>query len=81
MKAVFLLFSFSNKPSVFGQTSTASDCVDAVNICTNATFAIDPNGEGAVLVDGNNVSNPTTNLDREILVSFGRRTEQYMDGD
>ena len=63
MKAVFpFIFLFLISQSVFGQTSTASDCVDAVNICTNATFAIDPNGEGAVLeLDGNNVSNPTTN--------------------
>jgi len=27
---------------------TASDCSDAVNICTNANFQIDPNGIGAV---------------------------------
>lgn len=26
----------------------ASDCVDAVNVCTNISFAIDPNGYGAV---------------------------------
>ncbi|MCB0791996.1 MAG: hypothetical protein H6595_00085 [Flavobacteriales bacterium] len=27
---------------------TASDCPDAVNICTNYNFQIDPNGEGAI---------------------------------
>ena len=31
---------------MYGQTSMASDCVDAVNICTNATFAIDLRGAG-----------------------------------
>ncbi|MGB1647363.1 MAG: hypothetical protein ACPG9I_08720, partial [Crocinitomicaceae bacterium] len=63
MKAVGLfIFLFLITQNIFGQTSTASDCVDAVNICTNATFAIDPSGAGSVLeLDGNNVSNPTTN--------------------
>lgn len=56
---LFLLFFSQNS---YGQISTASDCVDAVNICTNATFAIDPSGSGAIQeLAGNGVSNPTTN--------------------
>jgi gliding motility-associated-like protein len=52
---VFSQFSLS-------QTNTASDCVDAVNICTNATFSINPSGAGSVLeLAGNGISNPTTN--------------------
>lgn len=42
---------------------TAPDCNTAVNICSNASFAIDPNGPGAVtdFTTSHNVSNPTTN--------------------
>ncbi|MDG2152526.1 MAG: hypothetical protein P8K10_01170, partial [Crocinitomicaceae bacterium] len=63
MKVVgLIIFLFLFSENIFGQASTASDCQDAVNICTNATFAIDPSGSGAILeLDGNNVSNPTTN--------------------
>jgi hypothetical protein len=31
-----------------GSAVTASDCTSAVNICSNATFQIDPNGYGAI---------------------------------
>jgi gliding motility-associated-like protein len=42
---------------------TAPDCNTAVNICSNASFAIDPNGPGAVndFTTSHNISNPSTN--------------------
>jgi len=42
---------------------TAPDCNTAVNICSNANFAIDPNGPGAVidLTTSHFISNPSTN--------------------
>lgn len=41
---------------------TAADCSNAVNICQNANFAIDPNGPGAVAdFQSGTVSNPSTN--------------------
>jgi gliding motility-associated-like protein len=41
---------------------TAGDCNIAVNICTNASFTISPNGLGAIdELIGNNISNPQTN--------------------
>lgn len=42
---------------------TAPDCSTAVNICSNASFAIDPNGPGAVndFTSSHGVSNPLTN--------------------
>ena len=41
---------------------TAADCSNAVNICQNASFAIDPNGSGAVQeLLGNTLSNPSIN--------------------
>ncbi|MBM3185332.1 MAG: hypothetical protein FJZ67_03455, partial [Bacteroidetes bacterium] len=44
----------------FGQV-TAADCSNAVNICQNANFAIDPNGPGAVAdFQSGTVSNPST---------------------
>ena len=56
--SLFLLAS----PPVSGQFTTASDCVDAVNICTDATFAIDPSGSGAIdELFFSVVSNPSTN--------------------
>ena len=62
MKLVGLfLFLFVYSQNAFGQASTASDCSDAVNICTNATFAIDPSGSGAIQELNGNVSNPSTN--------------------
>ena len=57
----FLLVFLSAFKNVYSQ-ATASDCVNAVNICTNANFAIDPNGSGNVLeLDNNPISNPSTN--------------------
>ena len=62
MKLVGLfLFLFVSSQNAFGQASTASDCPDAVNICTNSTFAIDPSGSGAIQELNGNVSNPSTN--------------------
>jgi gliding motility-associated-like protein len=42
---------------------TAPDCNTAVNICSNANFAIDPNGPGAVndFTTSHTVSNPSSN--------------------
>lgn len=41
---------------------TAGDCNQAINICTNASFSIDPSGFGTIdEVSGNNISNPLTN--------------------
>ncbi len=55
---VFTIFSFA----LFSQVTTASDCSNAVNICQNATFQIDPNGSGAVQELANSpFSNPSTN--------------------
>jgi gliding motility-associated-like protein len=41
----------------------ASDCSGAVNICTNASFQIDPSGSGSVVefTTGSNISNPLVN--------------------
>src|SRR5574343_172724 len=40
----------------------ASDCSGGVNICTNSTFQIDPNGSGAVTeFTSGSTSNPSTN--------------------
>jgi hypothetical protein len=40
----------------------ASDCANAVNICTNSSFQIDPNGAGNVLeIVSGTVSNPSIN--------------------
>ena len=35
-------------PCTVPQVITASDCPDAVNVCTNLNFTIDPNGSGAL---------------------------------
>ena len=41
---------------------TAADCINAVNICQNANFAIDPNGPGSVAdFQSGTISNPSTN--------------------
>ncbi len=57
-----IVFSLLFSQLSLSQASTASDCVDAVNICTNASFSISPNGAGNVLeLAGNGFSNPTTN--------------------
>jgi gliding motility-associated-like protein len=39
----------------------ASDCSGAVNICTNASFQVDPSGSGSVDELEGSVSNPSTN--------------------
>lgn len=56
---LILIISFSN---LFAQV-TAPDCNVAVNICSNANFAIDPNGPGSVndFTISHNVSNPSIN--------------------
>jgi len=47
--------------SAFTQV-TAADCINAVNICQNANFAIDPNGPGAVAdFQSGTISNPSSN--------------------
>ena len=41
---------------------TAADCPNAVNICQNASFAIDPNGPGAIAeLQSGTFSNPSSN--------------------
>jgi len=37
-----------NGPCSVPQVVSASDCPDAVNVCTNLNFTIDPNGSGAI---------------------------------
>ncbi|MFN4234250.1 MAG: gliding motility-associated C-terminal domain-containing protein [Bacteroidia bacterium] len=57
-----IILIFSNR-ILFAQV-TAPDCNVAVNICSNANFAIDPNGPGAVndfTSFSHGVSNPLTN--------------------
>ena len=44
--------------SVFGQ---ADDCSDAINICTNANFQVDPNGFGDIDELEGSISNPNSN--------------------
>lgn len=45
-----------------GSTVTASDCASAVNVCTNLSFAVDPNGYGTINeLCTYCVSNPGTN--------------------
>ena len=58
---LFLILSFSFITDFYSQ-ATASDCVNAVNICTNSNFAVDPNGSGNTLeLDNNPISNPSIN--------------------
>ena len=48
-----------------GGPTTAGDCVVAANVCSNASFAIDPNGFGAIneICDaGTCAANPATNV-------------------
>ncbi len=46
----------------FSQPVTAGDCNQAVNICTNASFSVDPNGYGSINEFGiGTTSNPSTN--------------------
>ena len=63
MKVVLTLFVFfCFTTNIQSQTVVAPDCSDAVNnnICTNASFQIDPNGAGLEELNGS-VSNPGTN--------------------
>jgi hypothetical protein len=42
--------------------TVASDCAQAVNICTNSSFQIDPNGSGSVVeFTSGSISNPSIN--------------------
>jgi len=64
----YLVFNLIFTLLVFNQFNaqvTASDCADAVNICTNQGFTISPNGPGVVELTGpntfpynHNLSNP-----------------------
>jgi len=57
-----LFFYYINVGFITAQV-TASDCIDAVNICTNQDFEISPNGIGIQEITSNNhgVSNPIYN--------------------
>ncbi len=63
MKTLLILFSFIFlfEITVFSQAVTASDCPQAVNICSNANFSIDANGSGVEELDNASISNPQTN--------------------
>ena len=57
----FGLFLLSFIQNVFTQV-TAADCPNAVNICQNASFSIDPNGPGAISeLQSGTFSNPSSN--------------------
>ena len=48
-----------------GGPTTAGDCVVAANVCSNASFAIDPNGYGAIdeiCIAGTCAANPDNNV-------------------
>ena len=62
IRYIISLFLLTSAP-IFGQSATASDCADAVNICTDSTFAIDPSGIGLIdeLPFMNSISNPFSN--------------------
>lgn len=48
-----------------GGPTTAGDCVVAANVCSNASFSIDPNGYGAIdeiCIAGTCAANPSTNV-------------------
>lgn len=63
LKSSFLiLFSLLiNSNKLYSQV-TASDCVDAINACTNPNFIVQPSGFGAVNEFGTGtISNPSTN--------------------
>ena len=58
---LFVLLSFLSCVDVLAQV-TAADCPNAVNICQNASFAIDPNGPGAISeLQSGTFSNPSSN--------------------
>ncbi len=59
---VLLVALFRIFTSFAGGAVTAADCINAVNICQNASFAIDPNGSGSVAdFQSGTVSNPSIN--------------------
>lgn len=61
LKGFLFIFLFFFSYLSFAQV-TAADCINAVNICQNATFSIDPNGPGFVAdFQSGSVSNPSTN--------------------
>lgn len=61
-KHLFFLIAIFSVIRISYSQATASDCVNAVSVCTNSSFAIDPNGSGNTLeLDSNPVSNPSTN--------------------
>ncbi len=63
MKQILLIFVFYILALYSeSQVTTAADCSNAVNICQNATFQIDPNGSGAIQELANSpISNPSIN--------------------
>ena len=63
MKQILLIFVFYSLALYSeSQVTTAADCSNAVNICQNATFQIDPNGSGAIQELANSpFSNPSIN--------------------
>ena len=62
MKELLLAVLFFLLTSKANSQVTAADCINAVNICQNATFAIDPNGPGSVAdFQSGTVSNPSIN--------------------
>lgn len=62
MKGLFVGFIILFSIGKFYSQVTAADCINAVNICQNASFAIDPNGPGSIAdIQTGTVSNPTIN--------------------
>lgn len=61
-KLLLFIFGLSFATVAFSQV-TASDCSQAVNVCTNLSFSIDPNGFGAVneIPPIGSVGNPLNN--------------------
>jgi hypothetical protein len=58
---LFAVLFFFSSFYVISQV-TAADCSNAVNICQNASFSVDPNGPGAVTeFQSGSISNPSTN--------------------
>ena len=56
-----ICFLILNLQVAIGQAVTASDCSQAVNICSNASFSIDANGSGIEELDNAPISNPSSN--------------------
>lgn len=58
---LFAILFFLLTSNVTSQV-TAADCINAVNICQNATFSVDPNGPGTVAdLQSGTISNPSVN--------------------